>query len=154
MWMLAQVHESESPDFKVGQAVKAKVLAYADRVFAGHITTLGAAVDPTTHRVLVRSEIADPSHELRPGMFANFVIQTGEPVRSPAVPSKGIVREGDGTMTVWVTTDRRRFTRRTVTVGLQRDDFRQITDGLIVGELVATEGAIFLSNMLTMVRPQ
>ena len=154
MWMIAQVHESESPSFKVGQDVKARVMAYADRVFEGHITTLGAAVDPTTRRVLVRSEIADPTHELRPGMFANFVIRTGDPVRSPAIPVKGVVREGDGTMAVWVTTDRRRFTRRTVKIGLQRDDYRQILEGVSAGELVATEGAIFLSNMLTIARPQ
>ena len=154
MWMIAQVHESESPSFKVGQDVKARVMAYADRVFEGHITTLGAAVDPTTRRVLVRSEIADPTHELRPGMFANFVIRTGDPVRSPAIPVRGVVREGDGTMTVWVTTDRRRFTRRSVKIGLQRDDYRQILEGVSAGELVATEGAIFLSNMLTIARPQ
>src|SRR6516225_3144962 len=154
MWMIAQVHESESPSFKVGQEVKARVMAYADRVFEGKITTIGAAVDPTTRRVLVRSEIADPTHELRPGMFANFVIRTGDPVRSPAVPANGVVREGDGTMAVWVTTDRRRFTRRSVKIGLQRDDYRQILEGVSAGELVATEGAIFLSNMLTIARPQ
>ena len=45
------------------------------------------------------------------GMFANFVIRIGAPVRSPAVPLDGVVREGDGTMTVWVTADRRRFTQ-------------------------------------------
>src|SRR5262249_17277542 len=42
MWMIAQVHESESPAFKVGQDVRARVMAYADRAFEGHITTLGA----------------------------------------------------------------------------------------------------------------
>jgi cobalt-zinc-cadmium efflux system membrane fusion protein len=154
MWMIANVPESESPNIKVGQEVKARVMAYADRVFEGKITTIGAAVDPTTRRVLVRSEIADPTHELRPGMFANFVIRTGDPVRSPAVPANGVVREGDGTMSVWVTTDRRHFSRRTVKIGLQRDDYRQILEGIRPGELVATEGAIFLSNMLTFARPQ
>jgi membrane fusion protein, heavy metal efflux system len=149
MWMLASVHESEIPRFKVGQQVKARVMAYADRVFEGRITTLGPAVDPTTHRVLVRSEIADPNHELRAGMFATFVIRVGDPVRAVAVPANGVVREGDGTMTVWVTTDRRRFTRRTVTTGLQRDGYTQIVEGLKLGELVATDGALFLSNTVT-----
>jgi len=49
---------------------------------------------------------------------------------------------------VWVTADRRRFTRRTVTIGEQHDGYRQILEGVQVGELVATEGAIFLSNAL------
>ena len=62
----------------------------------------------------MRSEINDPRHELRSGMFGNFIISVGAPVRSPAVPFAGVVREGDGAHTVWVTAERRRFTRRTV----------------------------------------
>jgi len=49
-------------------------------------------------------------------------------------------------MTVWVTTDRKRFVRRTVTTGLMQDGWRQIVGGLAAGEQVATTGAIFLSN--------
>jgi membrane fusion protein, heavy metal efflux system len=85
---------------------------------------------------------------LRSGMFATFVIRVGDPVRSLAVPLDGVVREGDGTMTVWVTTDRRRFTQREVKIGMQKDGFRQILKGLQPGELVATEGAVYLSNMI------
>ena len=81
-------------------------------------------------------------------MFATFVSRTGTPLRSVAVPLDGVVREGDGTMTVWVTADRRRFTKRTVKVGLQQDGYRQIIEGVQPGELVATEGALFLSNAL------
>jgi membrane fusion protein, heavy metal efflux system len=148
MWMLANVAESDSPSFRVGQDVRVTVMAYPGREFGGRISTIGSTVDPTTHRVLVRSEIDDPNHELRSGMFANFIIRTGEPMRSVAVPYDGVVREGDGTMTVWVTADRRRFTQRSVKVGLLRDGYYQILEGLQPGELVATEGALFLSNAL------
>jgi len=149
MWMLANVAESDSPAFKVGQDVKVTVMAYPGRVFEGRISTIGSTVDPITHRVLVRSEIDDPKRELRAGMFANFIIRTGDPVRSVAVPLDGVVREGDGTMTVWVTADRRRFIMRPVKVGLLHGGYYQILDGLEAGELVATEGALFLSNALT-----
>jgi membrane fusion protein, heavy metal efflux system len=148
MWMLANVAETDSPAFRVGQEVKVRVMAFPDREFDGKISTISSIVDPSTHRVLVRSEVADPRHELRAGMFATFVIRTGEPVRSTAVPLDGVVREGDGTMTVWVTADRRHFTKRTVKIGLQRDGYRQILEGLQPGELIATEGALFLSNAL------
>ena len=148
MWMLADVAEDDSPAFRVGQQVRVKVSAFPGRVFDGRITTIGASVDPNTRRVLVRSEIKDPRHELRSGMFANFVISVAPPVRSPAIPLDGVVREGDGTMTVWVTADRRRFTKRTVKIGGERDGYRQILEGVQVGELAATEGAIFLSNAL------
>jgi cobalt-zinc-cadmium efflux system membrane fusion protein len=148
MWMLANVAESDVSAFHVGQEVKVSLVSYPGKVFEGRVSTIGSMVDPNTHRMLVRSEINDPNHELRSGMFATFVIRTGDPVRSLAVPLSGLVREGDGTMTAWVTTDRRRFTQRTVTVGDRKDGFRQILSGLQPGELVATEGAVFLSNML------
>ena len=154
MWMLANVAETDSPAFHVGQQVQVKLSAFPDRVFDGKITTIGAAVDPNTRRVLVRSEISDPQHELRSGMFANFIISIGAPIRSPAVPLAGVVREGDGTQTVWVTADRRQFTMRTVKIGEQREGYRQILEGVQVGELVATDGAIFLSNMVTIARTQ
>jgi membrane fusion protein, heavy metal efflux system len=154
MWMLANVAETDSPAFQVGQEVKVNVNAFSDREFSGTITTVGATVDPNTRRVLVRSEVKDPQHELRSGMFANFVIRIGDPAHSPAVPLAGVVREGDGTMTVWVTDDRRRFTKRTVKIGLEHDGYQQILEGLQVGELVATDGAIFLSNMLSIAGPE
>ncbi len=154
MWMLADVPEADSPAFRLGQEVQVTINAFPGRTFDGKITTIGASVDPATRRVLVRSEIKDPQHELRSGMFANFVISVGPPVRSPALPLAGVVREGDGTQTVWVTADRRRFTKRSVKIGQQRDGYRQILQGVLVGELAATEGAIFLSNMLAIAGSQ
>jgi cobalt-zinc-cadmium efflux system membrane fusion protein len=146
MWMLANVTEDDSPSFRVGQSVQVRLDAFPGRIFGGKITTIGAAVDSNTRRVLVRSEISDPQHELRSGMFANFVIGVAPPERSAGVPIGGVVREGDGTMTIWVTADRRRFVRRTVKIGEPRDGYRQILDGVRAGELVATEGALLLSN--------
>jgi cobalt-zinc-cadmium efflux system membrane fusion protein len=65
------------------------------------------------------------------------------------VPVEGVVREGDGTMTVWVTADRHRFVKRTVKVGIQQQGgWSQILEGLEPGELVVTDGAVFLSNKL------
>lgn len=150
MWMLANVVETDSPAFRVGQEVDVKVNAFPGRVFYGKITRIGQMVDPNTRRVLVRSEVANLDHELKSGMFANFVISTGKPILSAAVPLDGLVREGDGTMVVWVTSDRRRFTRRSVKIGEQRNGYRQILEGVQVGELIATEGALFLSRALAM----
>lgn len=149
VWMLANVAETDFPFLKLGEDVDVSVKAYPDSVFHGKIVRIGESVDPVTHRILVRSEVHDPKHELRPGMFATFVIRTGSDIRSPAVPFNGVVREGDGSMTVWVTTDSKRMVKRTIKLGLQQNGYAQILEGLNLGELVATEGAIFLSNALT-----
>jgi len=97
---------------------------------------------------MARSEIADPQHELRPAMLANFTIQVQEPVESVAIPMNGVVRNGDGTMAAWVTTDRRRFSQRIIKVGLQHDGLFQVLEGLQRGELAVTDGSVFISNIL------
>lgn len=147
-WMLANVLESESPLYHLGLLVEVRVMAYPGRTFKGTISRIYPAVDPNTHRVTVRSEIADPLNELRDGMLADFVIRIHDPVTATAVPVTAIVREGDGSLTAWVTTDRHRMTQRVVKVGLQRDGQYQILDGLTPGQLVVTQGGVFLSNML------
>lgn len=148
-WMLANVPESESAFFRVGQPVAVKVMAYPDRVFKGKVSKIYETVDPNTHRVTIRSEIADPKDELRPGMLANFVIQVRNPVEAIAIPANGVVREADGAMTAWVTTDRHRFAQRIIKIGMRKDDRVQVLDGLQRGELAVTDDAVFLSNMLS-----
>jgi cobalt-zinc-cadmium efflux system membrane fusion protein len=147
-WMLANVIESDIPLFRLGQPLQVKVTAYPDRVFHGKISKIYAEVDPDTHRATIRSEITDSRNELRPGMLANFVIRVQNPIEATAIPANGVVREPDGTMTAWVTTDRHRFAQRVVKTGLRVDERVQILAGLQPGELVVTDGAVFLSNML------
>jgi len=150
MWMVANVAEDELPQIHLGQPVEAALAAYPDRKFEGRVTNIGAAVDPNTHRVPVRSEIRDPRHELRPQMLGTFVIRSGVAVRSPAVPLAAVVREGDGTTEVFVTGDGRRFARRPVKLGMQQDGLDQILDGIAEGEQIATENALFLANELAL----
>jgi len=101
MWLNSYAVESEIPALSIGQELEAQVSAYPGRTFEGKVTVLGANVDPNTRRLLVRSEIRDPDHLLRPGMFARYVIRTGKAIQSPAIRLGGIVREGDGTMSAW-----------------------------------------------------
>ena len=147
-WAGANVLESDSPLYHVGQPVEVKVMVYPGRVFTGTVSTIYATVDPNIHRVLMRCAIADPQNELRPGMLANFAIRVQDPMEATAIPANGVVRNGDGTMAAWVTTDRHRFSQRIIKIGLQRDGQYQVLEGLQRGELAVTDGAVFLSNIL------
>jgi cobalt-zinc-cadmium efflux system membrane fusion protein len=146
--MNASVTESDMPLVKKGQEIRVSVMAFPERAFAGRISTVGSTVDPQLHRGLVRAEVDDPKHELLPGMFASFVIVTGDPVTAAAMPLDGVVREGDGSMTVWVTADGHHFTQRVVKLGLQSDGYDQVVDGVRLGERVVVKGAIILDNIV------
>jgi cobalt-zinc-cadmium efflux system membrane fusion protein len=142
--MNASVTESDMPLVRKGQAIHVSVMAFPGRVFDGEISMVGATVDPQLHRGLVRAEIEDPKHELLPGMFASFVIVTGAPVSAAAAPADGVVREGNGTMTIWLATDGHHFTKRTVKVGLQDAGYDQILEGVESGARIVTKGAVYL----------
>jgi cobalt-zinc-cadmium efflux system membrane fusion protein len=51
-------------------------------------------------------------------------------------------------MIAWVTTDRHHFLQRPVKLGLQADGRYQVLEGLRPGELLVTDGGVFLSNLL------
>jgi cobalt-zinc-cadmium efflux system membrane fusion protein len=147
-WMVANVIESDSPLFRAGQPIEASVLAYPGRLFTGKVSRLGRSLDPNTHRVVVRCDIADPKDELIPGMLASFAIRVREPVTSIAIPVNGVVRNTDGTFAAWITNDRHRFIQRIVRLGEPQDGQYPVLAGLERGEMAVTDGAVFLSNIL------
>jgi membrane fusion protein, heavy metal efflux system len=147
-WVVADVTESESPQARAGQKVRVKVSAYPASWFEGRLSRVYATIDPNTHRLTVRAQVEDPKNELRAGMLASVFIRAGLPIEGIAIPATAVVREGDGSMIVWVTTDRRHFTERPLKLGLQSGERYQVLAGLKAGELAVTEGGVFLSNML------
>ena len=146
MWLLANVYETDIAAIQVGQPVEVWVMAYPGRVFHARIAYVAAAVDPATHRIAVRAEIANPDGVLRPEMFATFRIMTSAAVPSPAVPVSAVTRDGDKTE-VWIKSGPHQFTRRAVTLGLEQDGFIQTLSGVDRGEQVVTQGGVFLSNV-------
>lgn len=147
LWMVANVPEAELAGYTVGQAVAVKVAAYPDMTFAGKINYIGDSADAASHRIMVRAEVPNVKRLLKPQMLANFNITLGAPVNAVAVPANAIAREGDGSVSVWVTQDGSRFKRRTVQIGQLQGGMVQVTAGLDAGERIARDKALFLSNL-------
>ena len=56
VWLLAFVRETESGSVALGQEMAFSVLAFPDRVFQARVNYVSAAIDPTTHRLMVRAD--------------------------------------------------------------------------------------------------
>lgn len=147
-WVLIDLPEIDSPNVHGGQAVRVAVPAFPGNWYLGSISRVYATIDPSTHRVTARAQVGDPKNQLRPGMLATVVVLVADPIKATAIPTSAAVREGDGSMIAWVTADRRHFDVRTVKLGRQSEGRYQVLEGLQVGELVVTEGGVFLSNLL------
>lgn len=149
LWMVASVPEGEIARYRIGQTLYVRVQAYPDKTYSGKVFFVGESSDPVTHRIQLRADLTDDAHELRPQMIADFNVVLGDPVLSPAIPAKGIVREADGSFSVWFTnsTTSTQYFKRVVKVGLMQADYVQILDGIKPGDIVAQTNALFLSNL-------
>ena len=76
VWVEADVYEKDIPYLQPGQAVEATVEAYPNRTFAGKLALIYPQLDIATRTNRIRFELANPRHELRPGMFATVRINT------------------------------------------------------------------------------
>ena len=124
----------------VGEPVEVHVLAFPGRVFKAKISWVAPSIDPNTHRLLGPRRRRKSRGELKPGMFANFSIITGEAATAPAVPQRAIVYEGD-TARVWVAEDDGHDRRAFDPHRADRDGMVEILAGLSAGEKVVTSGA-------------
>jgi membrane fusion protein (multidrug efflux system) len=76
---------------RVGQAVGARVDAFAGTTFTGRIEAVNAKVDQTSRNVQVRAIFDNPDHKLLPGMFATVDVAIGKPERHLTLPQTAIV---------------------------------------------------------------
>ena len=151
LWMVAGVPESELGLYKLGQSVNVHVQAYAGKAFNGKVSYIGDAVDPNSRRIVVRADIHDPEHLLRPQMLADFSFVLSAPAHGLSVPATAVVRESDGSTVVWkvVGSDKQgtRLVRQKVETGESEGTDVRILSGLPAGVAIARKNALFLSNL-------
>jgi cobalt-zinc-cadmium efflux system membrane fusion protein len=145
VWLLANVRETDAALVKPGQSVEVHVPAYPSRVFKARLTYVSAMVDPVTHRLPVRAEIANRDGALKPEMFANFRILTGDASESPAVPQSAVVYEGAAAH-VWVLAGDGLLSLRSIRTGRSNDGLIEVLEGLKPGEKVVTKGGLFIDQ--------
>jgi cobalt-zinc-cadmium efflux system membrane fusion protein len=145
VWLIANVREADAPLMHVGEPVEVHVLAFPGRVFKAKISWVAPSIDSNTHRLSVRADVENPRGELKPGMFANFSIITGETETAPAVPQRAIVYEGD-TARIWVAEDDGTIAARSIRTGRIADGMVEILAGVTAGEKVVTSGALFIDR--------
>lgn len=151
LWMVANVPESEFSQYRPGQPVQVHVAAWPGKSFEGKVSYLGDSVDADSRRFVVRAEVADPDHVLRPQMTADFNITVAAAESSLAVPAQAVVREGSGRDVVWLAMGKDAkgplFTKAAVVRGKTSDGWVQILQGLRGDELIARQNALFLSSL-------
>jgi membrane fusion protein, heavy metal efflux system len=148
VWMIANVREVDGSLVHVGDQVEVRVLAFPSRVFKAKISYVAPSMDPNTHRLAVRADVDNRDGLLKPQMFANFTILTGNDVAAPGVPKSAIVYEGE-TARVWIVAPNGGLAPRPIQTGRTDGDLVEVVSGLEPGEKIVVSGGLFIDRAAT-----
>lgn len=139
------VPESEISDIHTGASVYVRVDALGGKGFFGKVTEKSVGADPLSHTYEVKAVVANPRHELLPGMIAEVTAGTGNKKSPSANPQTIVIPAG----IVQVNNDNRTFVW-TVSKGKAKKTFIKIagnmgknvvvSSGLNPGDKVVVDG--------------
>ncbi|HAT6935353.1 TPA: efflux RND transporter periplasmic adaptor subunit [Legionella pneumophila] len=136
--VVAQVYEEDLGKVKVGQEVNIHALSYPKQTFPGQVTLIEPNLDPMTRTVNVRITLDNREGLLKPGMFvrANVILTHN---KAALVVLNAALLQADNEQFVFVQNGDT-YKRVNVKVGAVEDDYSEITEGLVPGDLVVTQG--------------
>lgn len=132
------VYEADIGGVKMGQKVRAWLEAFIDHPFEGTIDFLGGELEEETRTLPVWCRIDNPTLDLRPNMRATVYLITGAAKDVPAVPAEAILGDS-GNYFVYIENGDV-YERKFVILGRKDDRYTEITEGLLPGDRVVTQG--------------
>jgi membrane fusion protein (multidrug efflux system) len=141
-------------EVRPGQDARLRTDAFPDAEWVGVVTTVNPEVDVATRNVRVRATVRNDDGRLRPGMFANVEVSSGEKRSVLIIPATAVIFApyGDSVFAIEQQKDektgatslvaRQKFVR----LGDRRGDFVAVVSGLSPDETVVSSGAFKLRN--------
>jgi cobalt-zinc-cadmium efflux system membrane fusion protein len=145
LWAIAEVSEEHLPKLRTGMPARLFVQAYGDKPFAGRIGKVGETLDPDTHTVKVRIDLANRGGALKPEMYATAEIETGGSAPAIYVEPEA-VQEVRGATVAFVEAGGDRFEVRPVQLGRTAGGMTEVERGLHAGERIAVRGTFILKS--------
>ncbi len=137
--------EAQAASLAAGAPVVVTLAGLPDRSFAGRIDYVYPEVDLQTRTLRVRAVLDNKELLLKPGMFAEVVLDKGESREALLVPSEALIRTGTRS-TVIVADGDGRFRPVEVRLGMQRDGHTEVLEGLEEGQKVVASGQFLIDS--------
>ena len=136
--VVARVYEEDIGKIKLGQEARVRVLSYPKQAFAGKVTLIDPNLDPLNRTVKVWIQLANPQGLLKPNMFARASVILRANAAALTIPNSAVI-EANGEKFVFVRNGQE-YNRVEINIGAKDDEYSEITDGLVPGDEVVTQG--------------
>ncbi len=145
VWVYVDVYEYELPWVRVGDKASMKVTGVPGRTFKGTVSYIYPYLEKKTRTAKVRLEFDNPDLALKPNMFTNVTIHSGQRLDAVVIPEEAVIRSGIQDR-VFVALGGGKFEPREVTRGVATDGLVQILEGVKVGEKVVASGQFLIDS--------
>lgn len=142
VWVVAQVKERQIGSIRKEDRVEIRTDAYPEEAIVGHILHISELLDEETRSAQVLIECDNRDRRLKPGMFASVHFACA-PKESIVIPSTAILQNEDEAF-VYVEQHKGTYVRRKVKAVTANGQETLITSGLNPGDVIITQGAIYL----------
>jgi RND family efflux transporter MFP subunit len=142
--LVINVVEKDLRRIHQGTPVDVEVDAYPGETFTGRVARLAPILDPATRTAQVEIEIPNSTYRLKPGMYARARFTVEKHDQALVVPTLAVV-DLQGKLGVWLPADEGDTTVfNPVTIGIEQQDFTEVSSGLKEGQRIITTGAAAL----------
>ncbi|MGK7392251.1 MAG: efflux RND transporter periplasmic adaptor subunit [Candidatus Cyclobacteriaceae bacterium M2_1C_046] len=144
VWVLFDAYENDLPWINKGDEIKFTVPSLPGEVFTSEVTFIDPVINPQTRVASVRTEVSNPKRKLKPGMFAEGILQSRlEGAENMlTVPKSSVLWTGKQSV-VYVKDpafEQPTFEYREVVLGPEAGNFYVIAEGLNEGEEIVANG--------------
>ena len=147
VYVLVNVYESDISKIQTGDPVKITTLSYPDKVFDGKIARIDNMLDPDNKVMHARVTINNPGNLLKPGMFANVMIQAKSGEDLPFINSNALVFDNDKNYVI-VIDGNAKVRIQPVEVAKTVEDRAYIANGLKPGDRIIASRQVYLYESL------
>jgi Cu(I)/Ag(I) efflux system membrane fusion protein len=145
VWLEAAIPEARGALAQLGKTVEVRLTAYPGRGFNGRVIAVLPQANAETRTVRVRIELPDPDGQLRPGMFAQVRLVSGEQTSVLYVASEAIIRTGTRAIAI-VAGEHGQFIPTQVKAGADLNGKTIILEGLTQGQRVVASGQFLIDS--------
>lgn len=141
------VSEDEVSRIRPGMKTGVDVPAVDARGLSGTIARISPSVDPATGNIPVKARLTEPDEAaaLKPGMYAEVTVYTGEPETVVTVPGPAVIGTGRSAGRVYIVVSGRAFVRE-VRTDRQIEEDIEIVEGLEGGETVIVSPSMMIRD--------
>jgi RND family efflux transporter MFP subunit len=145
LWGSIRIYEKDLTGVRPGAEVTLHTQAFPGEEFRGRLVLIGPLVDEKTRTIEGRVEVPNPKERLKPGMYVDVSIASGE-IRPALVIPESALQEFQSQSVVFVRTAPGTYELRLVEAGERTGGRAEIVKGLAEGDEVVTAGSFLLKS--------